>query len=300
MDLTQGALETIQKTAVKADGQRIVTPKQEPAHIYYTLLEEIAADGTTSITLNKEVAERAPHQHRITDFASLAKRISVAVTMPYEGEHSDDQSVWYSAHPNCPGITAILSDDYRDTAKMPLSISPQLKQLIEWKGDTDTRGVALDHKQVYNYFRRLFRGCIKGQDALMKLLQKVNFKKAVDATSEQSRSRTSLDRDMRAEATGLDDLPDNVTFKVPFFSEAAAMVIVEINVTFDPDAENEKFRIYILPNEIERAIWTAEQFLKEQIERALGQEVAPRQPPLPEGVASASLLTVCPVYCGHP
>lgn len=250
------ALKLIQDTAVKADGNRVITVKGEPPHVYYLLQQ----DGS----LKKCFAERQQMNHSALDFDSLSERIQRSMTGT-----DVTPSVWY----DITGVTAVISNDYRDYSRLNLTVSKQMALMMEWDKNGDKN--FYEHGPLYRLLRTLLRDSMSNNTDLLNLIGKINITKGADVTSAQARGNVSLHKKMVSEATGIDKLPEFVTFDVPFFAESICEVTVDIRVAFDIDAEKEKFQLYVYPGEINNAIITAEQYLQKTIQKSLDNYVPP-------------------------
>lgn len=246
------ALQLIQDTAVKADGKRLFETKNEPDGVYFMA----RPDGT----LEKREGGRAWHKHTVADFESVAKRVAIAYHLNPAGP-----TVWYS---QC-GIVAVLSENGRDTAQMPLALSEPYAELVKWARTKAYQN--LNPREIYHAFRTTFADAFKEHPDIKKQVSKVDFQKMQKANSEFSTGKVSVDRSMMAESTGATGLPEILTFTVPFFAQTVAPFEVKIRTAFDLDPENEKFRFYVLPGEIERSIMDAEDYLQGRILKALRQ-----------------------------
>lgn len=243
--LNNDTLHTIQGTAVKASGNRIHCPGAEPSHVYY--IQDSANE------LQRMEATPKPADHKPTNFASI---VDIANDAPKE----ESTSLWCSL----AGVVAILSDDRRQRAELKLTKSPQFDKLCEWKA-TGIGGACLDHVSAFTHFRTLFRESLPAHGTIRDDVRKVDFQKAQQAAGEVSRTGVSMSKKLVAEASGADKLPEVLTFEVPVFAEAIAPVKVQIRVAFDLEPTLEKFRFIVLPNEIEAAIATAEEWCERQV-----------------------------------
>ncbi len=256
------ALDLLQTTAKNAESQvnTMIKPPAgtEPDHVYYTKM--IGPNGFTQLV--RVEGKRKPHHHKAYDFETLAKR-----NVSEEG----NVSFWYSANNtgdgNYPNATAIFDNDYRDEIVLRMGISDQLSEIIEWS-DSGYDGHLLDHKQIFRLFRTLFRENLKAHEGILK----INYTAAAQSESEQKRSGQSISKSMMKEASNVDKLPEVLRFNIPYFEEAlCAACVFEVQVAFDIIAEDEKFRMIVLPGEIDAAVFEADEFLRKKIEAAVGE-----------------------------
>lgn len=277
MGLPKDTLDTIQSTAVKANGSVFFTPPNgcEPHGTYYRR----EADGT----LTKVRGDRQPYNQAVGDFESLALRLHQGVD---EAAGDGAKSVWY----HIAGVTIKLDHDLRDTIKLPLTLSEQIVKLQEWASEK-YEGAFISHKEICVLFRTLFRGCLDKHEGLSKNLQRIDFKAMADSVSEQKRDGTSVSKSMMRQVSNMELLPEVLTFKVPFFDEPVCKVEVTVDVAFDPMAEEEQFRLIVLPQELEQATAKALEFLyrktTEAIKNQYGTDDAGNIPPIYYGSPAA-------------
>lgn len=250
--ITDDAIRLIQQTAIKAHGSRIHKAEAEPKHVYY--VEQ--PDGA----LRTVEATPEPAAFTAGDFDSLARIV-------VDQGNGECASIWCST----VGIVGLFDDtDRRDRVTLKLTPSFQFVELSRWNG-AGIAGVAFDHVQTYTLFRSLFRDALPAHSSIRDDIRKVDIQKAQQAAGEVSRTAVSMSKRLIAEASGADRLPEVLTFDVPVFAEAVAPIRAQIRVAFDLDPQQEKFRFIVLPNEIEAAIATAEEWLMRQVRAVLGE-----------------------------
>lgn len=247
--IAKDAVQLIQDTAVKANGQQIFRTDAEPNHVYLVYGD----DGI----LEKRYADSGPLDHEAGDFMTVVK---LAVDAAEEAA-----ALWCS---QSNGVIATFDGDMRDRAALTLTNSKPFAKLREFDA-AGHGGAALDHITTFTLFRTLFRDCLPSHSSLRDDIKKVDIKKAQEAASGVSRTAVSMSKSLIAEASGADKLPEVLTFDVPVFAEAVAPVRATIRVAFDLDPQQERFRFIVLPGEIEKAIEKAEAWLEKQVADSL-------------------------------
>lgn len=231
-------------------GPRVVTADREPPQVYYTT----APDGT----LTRQEAAPPPDNHRAGDPAAVCD-------VAKDAAKTHAAEVWFSR----AGVVAVYADFGR--AAFTLSPSPQMARLAEW--DHRGRGI-VKQAELILLLRTMFAGCTPSHPNLLESVRRVDTKKANDASSEVRQGKVSLSKSIVAEMSGIDKLPEEITFEVPVFAQAAVKLRGSVRVAVDPDPQNEQFVLVVLPGDIERATQAAEVALGKQVAELLeGSEV---------------------------
>lgn len=250
------ALQRIQQTAVKASGNRIHKPGAEPDHVYLT--EDVNGN------LTRQIAVPKPVNHGPTDFRSVVALAHAAGQLQTDSVTSEQTFEPVTLWCSLAGVVAVLSADRRDRANLKLTKSGPFAELCRW-ANSGVGGVAVDHVTAYTLFRTLFRAALPAHPTIRDDIRKVDIGKAQQASSDVSRTAVSMSKKLIAEASGADRLPEVLTFSVPVFAEAIAPIKVLVEVAFDLDPQQEKFRFIVLPNQIETAVAEAEEWIERQV-----------------------------------
>jgi hypothetical protein len=212
---------------------RILKCDQEPDHCYYV----IDKDGN----MNLVTAEYGPTEMFCSDIDTLTRVVIDSK------EHMPE--IWYSRNE----VIAYLGtkNPYFDTVKFKLSASPQFQTLIAW--EQSGRGVSLTQKDLILALRTLFAGCVPTE--LLPAIRRLKTQKAAEINSQIDKGRVSMSKSMVAEMSGVSDIPEMVEFTVPVFAQGTLNATACIRVAIDPDPENERFTLIVLPGDVEKA-WT--------------------------------------------
>lgn len=243
MDLSKALEYLVGIGAEKGKGQTFQTPA-EPKHVYYLN----GPDGTDRIE-----ADPPPNDHTAADLETV-------VALAADGE--TDKSIWYSRS----GVVA--RNGPRDRATFRLTPSPQLAKLLEWER---TPGI-LKQTALILSLRTLFADCYPDHPTLLESVRRIDVKKGQEAAAEVRQGKVSMSRSMLAEMTGLDKIPETVTFKVPVFAEQAFVSYKPVRVALDADPQAESFTLIPVPGDVEKAYSGAEDELQTRLAALIGDE----------------------------
>lgn len=264
------AMQFVSTLAQEASGRRVFRPDGEPPNVYLVM----KPDGTYERVQTAEPPDRS----EALDIDTLC-RVAVAYLVP---EKPSLPGVWYSRD----GVVADLTPpaEHGPTCTLKLSMSPQLARLAEW----DRQGrVSLEQAPLIITLRTLFAGCVP--DSLVKAVRNVRATKNTDGRSEVGHGKVSVGKSIVAELTGADAIPEQVTFQVPVFAQSSVKVTQDVRVAIDPDVQNERFTLVVLPGDIEQAQTNAEAILAKRIGDCLAGLAADDRP-----------ADAIPVYRGRP
>lgn len=242
-------VEKLRELGVKAADplNRVIRPPAEPPHVYYL----IDKDGTP-----KQVEAQPPRER-----SACLSVPSLCDWVKHEAEFNP--LVWYSR----TGVVAISATVERTT--FALTPSAQLKALSAVAERSD--GVDYEQGTLWRLLRTTYHGCLPSHSDLKERVGRVDVKKAQEAAGTVDRKGTSVSRKLLAEASGADQLPEVLTFDVPVFEQAAATVKASVRAAFDFDAQAERFKLCVLPGEIERAFAVGEKWLENMLAQELGE-----------------------------
>lgn len=270
--LTDAFLKLLQTTAVAAEGQKVFTVPTEPPGTYFTT----QADGTLKrYDPTPQIAARANNIGTVVKWAADYKRASQA-------------EIWYSR--NQVKAVAFGKPDF--TCTFVLASSAPLTTLRDWS--MQAKGFEVDQQSLFRLFRTTFADALGEHPDILDIIKRIDIKKAQDVAGEVARKGVSMSRSMLAEATGADKLPPVLTFEVPVYHTPTVPVKARVRVSFDLDAQSEKFRLTVLPGEIEGAEVTGEAALFRDITTAFFDHLDPQAKDKP----GDDLLGI-PVYYGH-
>ncbi|AMV29315.1 hypothetical protein VT84_33275 [Gemmata sp. SH-PL17] len=246
------ALEFL-KTTIEAatPGERIVTTDREPRHVYYVL----QPDGK----LDRTFATEAPAAHQAADLDTLVR---AAIARKPDADNPFGPEIWYARS----GVVAVLDTEATapDVCRLALTPSPQMAKLAEW----DRQGKASPTQaELVILLRTLFAGYYPVD--FLPAIRGVKSSKKTDADSQIGHGKVSLGKSMIAEMTGVAAIPEQIVFTVPVFAQAAVHIRGPVRVEIDPDPQNERFNLYVIPGDIETAFAHAEEVLANRLELLL-------------------------------
>lgn len=229
------AVELIVKQ-ILASGPRVIPVPGDPVGTH------LVVDGGGGVTLRE--TPLPPLKHEAADLETVVAK----------ARDWGCNEVWYNRH----GVDATRG---RDAVKMVLTASPQMAEICSW-GPTRQ----WEQKQLIRTLRTVFAGCVQGVD-LVSLVRKVDVSRAERVQAEQTKGRVSMSREMMAEVSGANLLPDTFTLLVPAFHQASlAGIKVRVEVALDLDAEQKAvFTLIPLAGQVEAAIGSAEDQLMESL-----------------------------------
>lgn len=237
-----------------APARRVFTSDREPPHVYWVQ----QADGK----LERVSAKPFPTAHAAADLDTLVRVVRD------QTDPADVPEVWYSR----AGVIAVLNPAAEHPARctVDLTPSPQLALLAQW----ERAGKAtLTQAELVILLRTLFAGC--APDDVLAAVRGLKVDKRTEVNQQIAQGKVSLGRSLVAEMTGAAALPERITFSVPVFAEAAVGVCSTVRVELDPDPQNERFHLYVLPGDIESAYADAEEALALRLARLLGESPVP-------------------------
>jgi hypothetical protein len=249
--------ESIGKTAVKAEGQRIFTAAAEPKHRYYL------SDENGALTAVESGPEPRHHvaggMEVIVDFA---KRFH----SPAEGDGMP--AIWYSRG----GIVCLIDDGTRrDRVDMPLKLSKQMEVLLCLEGK---RG-GLKQAELIKLLRIEFADALSQAEGLVDLVRRVKFTVGAQTETEVRHTKTSIGRSLEAEITGASAIPENVTLEPRIFASGFPNIRRRIVCALDVDPQIEQFFLTPLAGETENALFDAESVIGDKLEELLGEVEVP-------------------------
>ena len=190
-----------------------------------------------------------PHtQHAVRDVSSLARLAADALAIA--DDDTDHVEFFYSRN----GVTLVYPGTARDTAKLTLTPSPQLKKLQEWESN---RG-GVSQVELIRTLRVVFKGLVSAD--IEQLVRKINVN--VSSKSDVQRSGASLGKDIEARLGDNSKLPEYLTFTVPVFAEGPfAGLRAAVECAFDFDGQTNLFTVVPVSGAIEAAFTSAENTL---------------------------------------
>jgi hypothetical protein len=281
------ALQLIQDTAVRAadPATLVIRPLAEPPHVYYIR----KPDGTFDRRETAPPREKAVALSvgavagwlKCEDMTPTVERLVKAgegeTAMMLAAASEASPEVWYSA----AGVVGV-SGDRTERITFALAPSEPFKLLADIAKYPD--GKEYQQAELFRLLGTKFRDALPSHPDLRQKIGRVDINKAQQATGEISRKGVSVSRSLMAEAAGADQLPEVLTFEVPVFTDPYVPARARVRVAFDLDAQAERFRLCVLPGQMENAAAEGEAQVFKLVSEAL------------EGLG----LGEVPVYHGRP
>lgn len=237
MDLAN-AIGLIQKTAVTASRDQVITPGPEPDHVYYMLNK----DGEYEI--QEAVAEPRCHQ-----FDKLDSLVAFCQNMKESGGASP--SVWCSVM-----AVVFVPDDLsrRDRAFLPLEWADLAAAVVR---DQPTISTQRDPKQFVRMLRVALAGALPADSTLIQILRDTKWQSGRSAAVNTQHGKESMGREVEAEVmAGSGAIPEVVKLSFPLFKGLTHRV--DINCALEIDPHNETLCLTPFPdacdNEADRVV----------------------------------------------
>jgi hypothetical protein len=246
--MIDSALKFISDQAVKASGPHINTVPAEPPYVYF-------------VNGERKIAEPAPRAHVAKDLSAI-----IAFAKASEEIQANTATVWYSAD----GVVCFIDDaTRRDYIYLPLSFSPQLKEIIKW-GD---RSPPIKHHAFILLLRTMFKYCLTQAPNLIANLRVVKFASSSTTNSATGSSKVSIGKSIEAEVSNADGIPEEFFFNVPIFAEPLSKMEGLIDVALQCDAGSESFTLIPTPGAVAKQIALAENAIGATLREELGEGV---------------------------
>ncbi len=233
-------------TLGRQSAEVIVKPPAEPNHVYFVR----KPDGS----LEEKEAKPFPGSHE----AFSLQAILAHATDP---EASD---VWY----NATHIITRFGDKLRSRVTLSLATSPQYRSLQAWASEAKM----LTQVEIVRALRTTFRDALESNPNLAQVLKKVNFKAVSSTTGEIGHGNASLGKEVSANLTGADTIPEYVKFTFPIYVNPCFRAIrATVECALEPDASNGTFRVIPLPGQMECAVESTLAKIAEEIREGLAE-----------------------------
>jgi hypothetical protein len=240
--MLDAALKLIQDTAKQAQAARRLDAA-DPRHAHYQM-------GDRIITLDIPPPPREHHDNTLADLIQYTERAT-------------DQGLctvlWHTHN----AVILLLDDaDRRDRVTFALDEHPQFAAL---KAMAAAAGCFTGPE-----FVRFLRLAMCFPDlATIQKFRRLDWRRSEATITETTRQRESLGREIMAEVTGIDELPDALTFQVPAYSNPGETEPWMIRCLLDYDTANQRIRLAPMPGEIDLAIAAAQASIRNRLTDAL-------------------------------
>jgi hypothetical protein len=243
-----------------SDAAKVKEPKLTP---FDPTKDHVYIDGEGDLkVMSRQASVRDHHAYDLETLARMA------------GEYS---AVWYSRH----AITLLCNDeDRRDRATLKLSPSKQIGVLTSLEN-----GRAMSQRDLIFMLRSTFGDCLGPAGNLVELLRLVKFQIQETGESLVNRGKSSIGRQLSAELSAIDQLPERVTLNVPVFDKFLTRYRANVVCILEPDEKTQSFQLLPMPGTIEAATQDAEQLLGNELRMLLeSYPERPEPPPVYYGV----------------
>jgi hypothetical protein len=227
MDLTQGAIEAIQKPVREAESlTKQLTVVDHPDQRLKLLVQ--------SGKHEKVIVPPPFRRHSVATLADLIayanhEQESRAVDDPEQEAPTARTVVWHSADK----VVLVLDDeDRRDTVTFPLLLSDAWKMLLQ----LETQPEPMTQRTFITLLRR-YLGCGPGTT---QQFRKLNFHSKSDAVAETMRTRESLGNSVEAEVIGTSELPDDLIVEVPIYASQGERQAYPVRLLLDYDVQTQR------------------------------------------------------------
>ena len=238
------ALQEITGAAVKAAGPQA---KEIDATKTYAILEP---DGTVGF-----IGDRVPYrQHKAADLETIAAFADLF----------EKAAIWVSRS----GIVLLTdNDDRRDRVSIDMIHSAEILKLHDL-----LKAPLLDQRATLFMLRTVFtQDALPQFPKLIEVLRAVKFTAGASAEGNVQRGKSSVGKSVTAEATFLDQVPEQITLSVPIFANAFATQRHDVRCALEIYEAEMKLQLFPLPGEVEGACAAAEAYLCGAIRDLLGK-----------------------------
>jgi len=219
MELTQGAIEAIQKPVREAEALTKAVQLIDGPDPRKKLLVQAGK--------HEEVAVPPPFRNHCV--GSLADLIAYAKRQP-------EAVVWH-----CPECVILILDDKdrRDRTKFELTFSSAWRTLQQLNDGF----MPLTQKD----FVRLLRVQLAASPATVTIFRKLSFQMQINGAGEVQKSRESLGKSIEAEVQGTAELPEDLLVTVPIYETAGERQTYSVRLLLEYDAQAQRILVTTEP-----------------------------------------------------
>lgn len=243
------ALEALSKQSVAAAGPQV--KEIDPTRTFAVL----NPDGSTEI-----IGDAPPwRKHAAQDLETI---VSFA-------EKNANAAIWYSRDK----IVCITDDaTRRDRVTITMLPSDQIQKLVLLNGSKPL----ITQRELLFMLRTVFTPTALDKfPKLIDLLRKVSFLAGSKADSEIGRGKSSVGKSLAAEASLQGELPEQITLNVPVFTNSFARRTYDVQCALEIYEQEQKFQLFPLPGEVEKAWFSAEADLSASLRALIGEGATP-------------------------
>ncbi len=218
------AVATLAKDSVRAS---IIEAKGERTGVYYLV-------GPAGVA-EKKVADPGWHKESLATPTQLLAFV--------EAEKKDRSALFLNENE----VTFVRDlDDRRDVSACKLTYTPQYRWL------TGESGKQLTQPDLVRVLRITLRGALPADSTLLTLIRKLKFQNDKGATGDIQHGRESLGRSITASINADNELPDELTLRVPIFENHPFIAPIVCAIEIFP--HESMFKLTPYPLELRKAM----------------------------------------------
>lgn len=251
-------LETLAKQAVAAAGPQ--HKEIDPTKKY--VVHDQASGQTTFI--GGEVPWRKHKAQDLETIAAFADRFQGTGT---ETNASNGASIWCSR-----SNVILLTDDSDRRERVTVEMIPS-DQIVALANLDDKKPMQAQRDILFMLRTVFTENALTKFPQLISMLRKVNFTAGSQAEADIQRGKASLGKSVTAEAKFAGgDIPEQISLNVPVFDNNFARRTYDVICALEIYEAEQKFQLFPLPGEVEKAYAQAEAALASDILALLGKD----------------------------
>lgn len=241
MDITQGAIEAIQKPVREAEQlTKSVTIMDLPGDARRKLLVQSGAHEFFNV----------PPPLRSHTVGSLADLINQALLY-------DHGSIWFDKN----AVTLLIDDaDRRERITFILFFSDAWKEICR----LGERG-AMSQKDAI----RLLKNSLGASSATVAIFRKLDFESRIKTSGQVDRGRESLGKSVESQVQGTADLPEELMVTVPIYSVSCERQTYDVKLLIDYDVQAARILIEPEPDLLDELVEKHLEDIRERLQKDL-------------------------------
>lgn len=238
------AIELIQGTAVKAEHAHKLFESRDGREVTYSVKGEI----------QKFELGISPRAHVVGSLNDLIRYVKMQVLGVY--------SIWH----NCCGVRLLCNDaDRSDKVTFDLTYSDAANKLFDMSNNKN--------RFEQSEFVRLLHRTFQVDASIVGVFRKLDFKIVQAAEGEFQHGKDRIGKSVQAEVAGTNAIPEVISISVPLYSNTGERDCHQIWLDVDLDAQRSQIICSPKPCEIEAAIDSHQDSIRERILAGLGEDI---------------------------
>lgn len=244
--ITADALNALISTVQNANVNDVQKVSQEPSNVYFLLNRKTG-----------ELERKVAPIYLNTTAETIPSLIEQSLTLATENECN--VKVYFTPGNNKNSASELSSGALvyavigNNTVIQRVSHSDQFLTLQGWAANKD--GATLTQGQFYTLLRTQFYGCLTAESQiLIQAIKDLDFKAEQQMRSEMAAQKTSVSRKLTAEIKSSVEIPEMFTFEIPVYRGNFSTITAAIRMALMVDAEQQRFKLHVLPGQIDDAI----------------------------------------------